>query len=114
MATATTKRDVLNTLRQNSARLQALGVKRLGLFGSFVREEQRSASDIDLLVEFQPGKKTFDNFMELSFLLEDLFRRRVELVTTESLSPYLGPHILREVQYVSLAATSRAHRESGV
>ena len=104
MATATTKRDVLNTLRQNSARLQALGVKRLGLFGSFVREEQRSASDIDLLVEFQPGKKTFDNFMELSFLLEDLFRRRVELVTTESLSPYLGPHILKEVQYVSLAA----------
>ena len=78
MATATTKRDVLNTLRQNSDRLLALGVKRLGLFGSFVREEQRSASDIDLLVEFQPGKKTFDNFMELSFLLEDLFRRRVE------------------------------------
>ena len=104
MATATTKRDVLNTLRQNSARLQALGVKRLGLFGSFVREEQRSASDIDLLVEFQPGKKTFDNFMELAFLLEDLLQRRVELVTTESLSPYLGPHILREVQYVSLAA----------
>lgn len=104
MATATTKRDVLNTLRQNSARLRALGVKQLGLFGSFVREEQRSASDIDLLVEFQPGKKTFDNFIELSFLLEDLLQRRVELVTTESLSPYLGPHILREVQYVSLAA----------
>ena len=104
MATATTKRDVLNTLRQNSARLQALGVKRLGLFGSFVREEQRSASDIDLLVEFQPGKKTFDNFMELSFLLEELLQRKIELVTTDSLSPYLGPHILKEVQYVSLAA----------
>ena len=104
MATATTKRDVLKTLQQNSARLQALGVKRLGLFGSFAREEQKPASDIDLLVEFQPGKKTFDNFMELSFLLEELLQRRVELVTTESLSPYLGPHILREVQYVSLAA----------
>ena len=104
MATATTKRDVLTTLRQNSVRLQALGAKRLGLFGSFVREEQKPASDIDLLVEFEPGKKTFDNFMELSFLLEDLLQRRVELVTTESLSPYLGPHILKEVQYVSLAA----------
>ena len=55
MATATTKRDVLKTLQQNSARLQALGVKRLGLFGSFAREEQKPASDIDLLVEFQPG-----------------------------------------------------------
>jgi hypothetical protein len=104
MATATTKRDALNTLRQNSVRLQALGVKRLGLFGSFVREEQKPASDIDLLVEFQPGKKTFDNFMELSFLLEKLLRRKIELVTTDSLSPYLGPHILKEVEYVSLAA----------
>jgi uncharacterized protein len=104
MAKATTKQDVLKTLQRNSSRLQALGVKRIGLFGSFVREEQRSASDIDLLVEFQPGKKSFDNFMELSFLLEEILRRRVELVTTESLSPYLGPRILQEVQFVSLAA----------
>jgi predicted nucleotidyltransferase len=93
---------VLTVLSRNRARLVAFGVKRLGLFGSFVREEQKPASDIDLLVEFQRGKKTFDNFMELSFLLEDLLQREVELVTTESLSPYLGPHILKEVQYVSL------------
>jgi predicted nucleotidyltransferase len=99
---ARTKKEVLKALSRNRARLVALGVKRLGLFGSFVREEQKPASDIDLLVEFQRGKKTFDNFMELSFLLEDLLQREVELVTTESLSPYLGPHILKEVQYVSL------------
>ena len=104
MGSARTKRDVLNTLRRNSGRLQALGVKRLGLFGSFVRGEQKPVSDVDLLVEFEPGKKTFDNFMELSFFLEELLQRKVEVVTVEALSPHLGPHILREVEYVSLAA----------
>ena len=81
-----------------------MGVKRLGLFGSFVRGEQKNASDIDFIVEFETDKKTFDNFMTLSFFLEVLFQRRVELVTAESLSPYIGPYILKEAEYVSLAA----------
>jgi len=98
------KEDVLNKLRKNRSQLEALGVKQLGLFGSFVRGEQNSISDIDFIVEFEPGKKTFDNFMALSFFLEELFRHRVELVTQESLSPYIGPYILKEAEYVSLAA----------
>jgi len=60
------------------------------------RGEARDDSDVDFLVEFAPGRKSFDAFMELAFLLEELTGRRVELVTTESLSPYIGPHILRE------------------
>jgi uncharacterized protein len=104
MGMAKTKIDVLKMLQRNSARLNALGVKRIGLFGSFVRGEQRRASDIDFLVEFHRGKKTFDNFMNLSFFLEDLLQRKVEVITIEALSPYLGPHILNEVEYVSLAA----------
>ena len=99
-----TKQDIVTVLRENRELIQGLGVKRLGLFGSFVRGEQRAESDVDLLVEFEPGKKTFDNFMALAFLLEDLLRRRVELVTAESLSPYLRPHILDEVEDVALAA----------
>lgn len=81
--------------------LQACGVKRLGLFGSFVRDEQQSDSDVDLLIEFEPAQKSFDNFMRVATTLEELTGRRVELVTRESLSPYLGPHILKEVEYVS-------------
>ena len=99
-----TKQDILNVLEQNRSRLRALGVKRIGLFGSFVRGEQRPDSDIDLLVELEPGQKTFDNFIELCFFLEEVLLRRIELVTVESLSPYLGPHILREVEYAALAA----------
>ncbi len=100
----TTKQDILGVLCDNRDLIRGFGVRRLGLFGSFVRGQQRAESDVDLLVEFEPGKKTFDNFMALSFLLEDLLRRRVELVTTESLSPYLRPHILDEVEDVALAA----------
>lgn len=99
-----TKQDVLKILHQNRDRLKALGVSRIGLFGSFVRGEHHPDSDIDLLVEFEPGQKTFDAFMELSFLLEEIFQRRIELVTVESLSPYIGPHILKEVEYAALAA----------
>lgn len=99
-----TKQQILNILRENQARIRALGVKRLGLFGSFVQSQQRSESDVDLLVEFKSGQKTFDHFMQLSIFLEDLLKRRVELVTPEALSPHLGPHILPEVEYANLAA----------
>jgi len=48
--------------------------------------------------------KTFDNFMNTSFLLEDLMGRRVDLVTQEGLSPYIGPHIMKELESVPIAA----------
>ena len=96
-----TKAQVQSLVKKNQATLKSLGVKRLGLFGSFARGKQRTRSDIDFLVEFEPGKKSFDNFMRLSFFLEDLFGRRVELVTPESLSPYIGPHIIKEVENVA-------------
>lgn len=99
-----TKQDILNTLEKNQSRLRALGVKKIGLFGSFVRGEEQPGSDIDLLVEFEPGQKTFDAFMELCFFLDEILQHRTELVTVESLSPYIGPHILREVEYAALAA----------
>jgi uncharacterized protein len=98
------KQEVVQRLQGASRKLASLGVKSVGLFGSFVTGRQTAASDIDLLVEFAPAQHSFDNFMELSFFLEDLFGRRVELVTPEALSPHLGPHILREVERVSIAA----------
>ena len=81
-----------------------MGVKRLGLFGSFVRGQQNANSDVDLLVEFEPGKKTFDNFLQLCLFLEGLLGRHVELLTPESLSPFIGPRIMGEVEYVSSRA----------
>ena len=96
-----TKETILSQIKAQEDQIRALGVKRMGLFGSFVRGRQRADSDVDFLVEFRPGKKTFDNYMQLAFFLEDLLGRPAELVTPESLSPYIGPHILEEAEYVS-------------
>lgn len=98
------KQQVINILKQHHQDLQRLGVYRCGLFGSFARNAMNEQSDVDILVEFDPHKKNFDNFMNLCFLLEESFGRDVDLVTKESLSPYIGPHILKEVEYVSISA----------
>ena len=105
MPTLVTDRDEISeALKAKGVPLRRFGVRRIGLFGSFARGHQHEDSDIDLLVEFEEGRKTFDNFMSLSFFLEDLFGRKVEVVTRKSLSPYLGPRILKEVEYVTVAA----------
>ncbi len=99
-----TKGDIFKLILEERERLVFLGVVSIGLFGSFVRGEQNSSSDVDILVELSPEKHTFDNFMEISFLLEELLGRKVEVVTPEGLSPYIGPHILNEVERVSITA----------
>jgi predicted nucleotidyltransferase len=81
-----------------------LGVQRLALFGSVQRNEARRDSDVDILVEFVPGQKSFDHLLALAELLEEKLGHRVELVTAESLSPYLRPYILNEAQDVLCTA----------
>jgi uncharacterized protein len=93
------KSALIKVLKENQQTIKGYGVKKLGIFGSFVRNEQKDTSDIDLLVEFEPDKKNYDNFIGLNFFLEDKTNREIELVTLESLSPYIGPHILKEVEY---------------
>jgi predicted nucleotidyltransferase len=97
-----TKDDVVERLRSQRVAICAAGVRRLGLFGSFLRGEPDADSDVDLLVELDPAAKTFDNYWQLSELLELELQRPVDLLTTESLSPYIGPRILAEVEYVPL------------
>jgi len=99
-----TKAEVLEALQTNKTKLNEFGVRRFSLFGSFLFDQATDKSDVDLLVEFEPNKKTFTNFSNLVFFLEELLGRRVEIVTIESLSPYIGPHILREVEHVTISA----------
>lgn len=101
---ASTRAEVIERLSGSEAAVRRLGVRRLALFGSLGRDEAGAESDVDLLVEFDPEEKTFDRFMQLVDLLEDLLGRNVELVTTESLSPFIGPHILAEAEDVIRAA----------
>jgi predicted nucleotidyltransferase len=84
--------------------VRALGVVRLALFGSVLRGEPSPDSDVDLLVQFAPGAKSYTRFLALSELLEATLGRPVELVTLEALSPFIGPRILAEAQDVLRAA----------
>ncbi|MEW5981355.1 MAG: nucleotidyltransferase domain-containing protein [Acidobacteriota bacterium] len=84
--------------------VRALGVTRLALFGSVVLGNARPQSDVDVLVQFVPGAKSYDRFLVLSELLEAQLGRSVELVTVEALSPFIGPHILATAQDVFRAA----------
>jgi uncharacterized protein len=102
--TALSRNEAVTRLQSAEAQIRSYGVQRLALFGSVLRDEAQADSDVDLLVEFAPDQKTFDHFMGLALFLEDLLERRVELVTPESLSPYIGPHILREAEDVLRAA----------
>ena len=91
---------ILSVMRTHKPQLASFGVSRIGLFGSYVRNEQQSQSDIDILVDFEPNKDTFDNFMNLYDYLEVLFQnKKIEIVTINGLSPYIGKHILKEVNY---------------
>ncbi len=98
------KKEIRDIILAHREEIRSLGVRRVGLFGSFVRNEEGPISDVDILVDFETDKKTFDNFIQLAFFLEDLLGLPVEVVTRESLSPHIGPHILREVEDVPLAA----------
>ncbi len=97
------KNTILKTLAEHSRQLEGYGVKQIGLFGSYVRNEATHNSDIDLLVDMHKDRKTFRNFMSLNYFLEELLHNKVELVTMQSLSPYIGPHILKTVEYASFA-----------
>jgi len=95
------KDTILSVIRAHRSQLASYGINRIGLFGSYVRNEQQPESDIDILVDFESGKETFDNLMDLCHYLEKLFTgETIEVVTVNGLSPYIGRHILKEVNYV--------------
>ena len=102
MSVPLNKHTILQTIAANKQQLEDFGVIKIGLFGSFVRNQANDSSDIDFLVDIEKDRKTFKNFMMLNYYLEDLFGRKVDLITLQSLSPYIGPHILKTTEFVSM------------
>lgn len=95
----TLNRDtILRTLEEHRAELRQLGVRRIGLFGSYLHERPHEGSDLDFLVRFE--RPSFDDYMETKFLLERLFGRNVDLVTESALKPALQ-HVRREAAYAA-------------
>ena len=98
----TNKKQIIDLLKQNIDKFEKLGIKRVGVFGSFVSGKHTQKSDVDLLIEFQRGQKTFRNFIEAANFTESLLGRNVDLLTPESLSPHLAAYIKKEVEYVQI------------
>lgn len=97
----TTREYILATIGSNRNKLARYGIRKVGLFGSYARDEQSLESDIDILIDFEPDHENYDNFMAVYDILEQLFNNeKVEIVTRNGLSPHIGPQILKEVQYV--------------
>ena len=92
--------DPLMLLRQHQPILKRqFGVEKIGIFGSFIRGEERPDSDVDVIVTFRKGQETFDNYMDCKFYLEDLFGSKVDLVIKDTIKKRLKPSILHEVVY---------------
>jgi len=95
------RKEALRRIKSNSDRIRAFGVKRVALFGSYARDENSSSSDVDILVEFEKGQKTFDNYMDLKFFLESMFGRKVDLVVREAIKPALERSIMDGAVYAA-------------
>jgi predicted nucleotidyltransferase len=91
------RETILRALEEHRPELRRLGVRRIGLFGSYLHGWPREGSDLDFLVRFE--RPTFDVYMDTKFFLQDLFSREVDLVTEDALKPALD-HVRREVAWV--------------
>ena len=98
------KEEILKLLRSHKKELEKFGVKKIGIFGSFIRGDASSGSDVDVVVEFEKGKATFKNFGGLVEYLENLFGRPVDILTPYGIESirieYIKEAIKKEVEYV--------------
>lgn len=93
--------EIINILKLHNRDLkERFGVKEIAVFGSFVRGEQKKGSDVDILVEFEKDYKTFDNYMDLKFYLEEILMLEIDLVLKTAIREELKQYILSEATYV--------------
>ncbi len=94
-----TSEEILNRIKKQKNKLKKKGVKKIGLFGSYAKGKQKEGSDIDFLVEFD--KISADNFFGLLFMLENMFKRKIDLIEINKLREELNS-VKKEVEYVKV------------
>lgn len=94
-----TSKKIIEMIKKEKDKLKEKGVKKIGLFGSYAKDSQKQASDIDFLVEFE--KISSNNFFGLLFLLEKLFKRKIDIIEINSLRKELN-YVKRGAQYVKI------------
>lgn len=93
---------IKNILKEHKEELrEKYGVKEIGIFGSYVRGDQKKPSDVDILVDFEENAKIgLLKFINLENYISDFLGVKVDLVSRNALKPRIGKHILKEVIYL--------------
>ena len=103
-----TQSDVLGVLEQHRAELAAFGVQRIGLFGSFARNEQTADSDVDFLAEYQEGAKNLRNITHPAYLLQEWLGRGIDYLTKIPENIYFKEALTHEIIYVEITPAALA------
>ena len=94
------KKQIIKKIEDNKHKIKKFKVKKIGLFGSYLKNKQTKKSDIDFLVEFD--KITADNFFELLYYLERLFKNiKIDLIIESGLKPEVE-YVKKEAEYVNI------------
>lgn len=95
-----TKEQILKLLEENREQIKEFGVSKLGLFGSYAKGEQIEDSDINFIVEFNEGMKSYQSLLDLTDFLEHVFQHKVDVVTKQAIASWLKPYIDEYIIYV--------------
>ena len=103
-ASIRTREELVTQIRLHLEEITSLGVKRIGIFGSWATNEHNEESDIDFVIEFKRGKATFKTVAAVVDFLEGLLGRRVDILTPEAIDairiPNVRDTIKRQILYV--------------
>ena len=97
-----TAESIINTLNTDKQILKNLHLARIGLFGSVARGTQNENSDLDFLIEYEEGFRTFKTFNKIIDYLEEKFGENFDVVTKESVTPFIYNAILKDIKYVQV------------
>ena len=99
MKSKLTQEKIIKILNDNKSKIKDIGVKKIGLFGSYAKGKENKNSDIDFLVEFK--FIDFDNYFFMLKLLEKLFQKKIDLIIEKDLKPELN-YVKKEATYVRM------------
>lgn len=94
------KTIIIREIEKRGVKLRSIGVRKIGLFGSYMKGTQKRGSDIDFLVTFDK-KDLGKNYFNVVFYLENVFKRKVDIVAVQSLRKELN-YVKREAVYVKI------------
>jgi hypothetical protein len=95
------KQEIIAYLSDNKKFFhERFGVNRIGIFGSFMQDRQTISSDIDMVVEFEKGRKNIHSFMHFKRFLEKELARKIDLGFEHTLKPIVKDKIKGKIVYV--------------